>query len=363
MTSSCAPRAAVRRARLPRHVDGRHRRGDGRAEGLALLADGVEAGAPRRRDARGRGGIPRRARRGAGGRGRRSSGSALALRGHLRVVAGPARRGDGVHPRVALPRGRRSATSSSPSAAGTRSAGARCSARASSAASCAPTSTPRPATLLVLSAANWAYTWLQPGRRHGRARRPLHRAPRRRHARLRHARRSPTLAPAWLLDTPAPWRACGVHRPSRRGGTTRGADRWSRGSAEATPADAGVHTPRRGHQEAQLHHTPWLRRVHARGRGQPRAAAASRADELRGARVPRAPAARLVHRRRDGAPRRAAAPAHLRRALEPRREGPRLDPARSCRQVRRPRRPTGARAPRRPAPPAARRARARRRRP
>ena len=29
------------------------------------------------------------------------------------------------------------------------------------------------AALLTLSAANWAYTWLQPGRRHRRARRPL----------------------------------------------------------------------------------------------------------------------------------------------------------------------------------------------
>ena len=44
------------------------------------------------------------------------------------------------------------------------------------------------AALLVLSAANWAYTWLRPGRRHRRARRSLLRAARRRHARLRHSR-------------------------------------------------------------------------------------------------------------------------------------------------------------------------------
>ena len=41
------------------------------------------------------------------------------------------------------------------------------------------------AALLALSAANWAYTWLRAGQRHGRARRPLHGAPARRDARLR----------------------------------------------------------------------------------------------------------------------------------------------------------------------------------
>ena len=50
-------------------------------------------------------------------------------------------------------------------------------------ASCAPTSS-RTAALLLLSAANWAYTWLGPGRGHGRARRSVLRAPDRRHARL-----------------------------------------------------------------------------------------------------------------------------------------------------------------------------------
>ena len=44
------------------------------------------------------------------------------------------------------------------------------------------------AALLFLSAANWAYTWLRPGRGHGRARRPLLRAARRRDARLLDAR-------------------------------------------------------------------------------------------------------------------------------------------------------------------------------
>ncbi len=55
-----------------------------------------------------------------------------------------ARRRDGVHARVALPRRRATATRSSPSDAGTRSGGARCSARASSRAGSAPTSTPAP---------------------------------------------------------------------------------------------------------------------------------------------------------------------------------------------------------------------------
>ena len=41
------------------------------------------------------------------------------------------------------------------------------------------------AALLALSASNWAYTWLRPGARHRRARRPLLRAAARRHARLR----------------------------------------------------------------------------------------------------------------------------------------------------------------------------------
>ena len=43
------------------------------------------------------------------------------------------------------------------------------------------------AALLFLSAANWAYTWLRPGARHRRARRPLLRRPARRDARLRDA--------------------------------------------------------------------------------------------------------------------------------------------------------------------------------
>src|SRR5437016_12958717 len=39
-----ASSATLRREGLPRHVDGRSRRGDGRAEGLALRAHRVEAG-------------------------------------------------------------------------------------------------------------------------------------------------------------------------------------------------------------------------------------------------------------------------------------------------------------------------------
>ena len=72
---------------LPRHVDGRPRRGDGRAEGLALLAHRLEAGAPLRDDARGRGRVPRRARRAARGRAAAVERIRLALRAHLRVVA------------------------------------------------------------------------------------------------------------------------------------------------------------------------------------------------------------------------------------------------------------------------------------
>ena len=98
--------AAVRRAGLPRDLDGRPRRGDGRAEGLALLADRVEAGAPRRGHARGRRGVPRGARRRARGR------DAAIERIRARAARPPAgrgraaRRGHRVHPRVALPRGR-----------------------------------------------------------------------------------------------------------------------------------------------------------------------------------------------------------------------------------------------------------------
>ena len=56
------------------------------------------------------------------------------------------------------------ASSSSPSAAATRSGSARSSARGASAASCAPDLDDATAALLALSAANWAYTWLRPGR-------------------------------------------------------------------------------------------------------------------------------------------------------------------------------------------------------
>ena len=45
------------------------------------------------------------------------------------------------------------------------------------------------AALVFLSAANWAYTWLQPGSRHGRPRGSVLRAARGRHARVRDARR------------------------------------------------------------------------------------------------------------------------------------------------------------------------------
>ena len=56
------------------------------AEGLAVLADRLEAGAPLADDARGRSRVPRGARRGARGRACRRAGRS-ALRGHLRVVS------------------------------------------------------------------------------------------------------------------------------------------------------------------------------------------------------------------------------------------------------------------------------------
>ena len=96
----------VRGAGLPRHLDGRPRRGDGGAEGLPVLAHGVEAGAPRRGHPGRRGHIPRGARRGAGERpAARADPARPARPPRSRRRAG--RRGDGLHPRVAVPRGAR----------------------------------------------------------------------------------------------------------------------------------------------------------------------------------------------------------------------------------------------------------------
>ena len=95
----------------------------------------------------------------------------LALRAHLARRRRPARHRDRLREEW-RPSRASGASGSSPSGAATRSGSASSSARASSAASSAPTSTPRRAALLFLSAGNWAYTWLRPGVRHGRARRP-----------------------------------------------------------------------------------------------------------------------------------------------------------------------------------------------
>ena len=92
-------------------------RGARRPEGLALLADRVEAGAALRDDARGRARVPRGARRGSRGRARRVE------RVRARAARPPARRRraarrrDGLHARVALPRGRAPRARSSPSGA------------------------------------------------------------------------------------------------------------------------------------------------------------------------------------------------------------------------------------------------------
>ncbi len=75
------------------------------------------------------------------------------------------------------------------------------------------------ATLLVLSAANWAYTWLTPERGHRRARGPVHRDRRRRHPRLLDA----------VVSGAAPHRQpVGVGR--RRGPAGRGARSAAQGT-------------------------------------------------------------------------------------------------------------------------------------
>ena len=159
-----AGRPALRGEGLPRHVDRRPRRGAGRPEGLALRAHRLEAGPALRDAARGRGRVPR-------ARSTRSPTTLPAVeqdppRAARRTCASspssstspPSSSASGATSRAS------GATSSSPSGAATRSGSARSSARAASSASCAPTSTTRRAALLFLSAANWAYTWLQPGR-------------------------------------------------------------------------------------------------------------------------------------------------------------------------------------------------------
>ena len=136
-------RPPLRGEGLPRHVDRRPRRGDGRAEGLALRAHRVEGRPALGGRARGRGGVPRRARLGARRGAGASSGSGLRC---ARTCASspssstsrPSSCGSGATSRASGGR------SSSPSAAATRSASARSSARGASSASCAPTSTTRP---------------------------------------------------------------------------------------------------------------------------------------------------------------------------------------------------------------------------
>ena len=75
-----------------------------------------------------------------------------------------ARRRDGLHARVAVSRGRVSATRSWPNDAGTRSAGAALFREGVESGDLRTDLDAGAATLLLLSAANWAYTWLEPGR-------------------------------------------------------------------------------------------------------------------------------------------------------------------------------------------------------
>ena len=155
--------AAVRGARVPRDVDGRARAGARRPEGLALLAHRLEAGASVPDDARGGECVPRGARRGArGSAGSRPRAARAARASSSRGRA--ARRRDRLHARMALPRGRaprgdrRRAASVRGTLARALPRGRRVG-RSSHRPRCRCGDAARP-----LSAANWAYTWLEPGR-------------------------------------------------------------------------------------------------------------------------------------------------------------------------------------------------------
>ena len=120
----------------------------------ALLADAMREGA---------GGVPRRARRHA----RRTSAAVERIRARAARPPArrrrPARRGDGLHPRVAL---RRRAGSASEFVAERRRYEERWRALFREGVERGELRVDvdaEAATLLVLSAANWAYTWLQPG--------------------------------------------------------------------------------------------------------------------------------------------------------------------------------------------------------
>ena len=151
---------AVRRARLPRHVDGRHRRGDGRAERVALLADRVEAGAPRA-DARAGAAAFHAALDEVPDERAASSAIREALRGHLASSAGSSTWPRSSYANGATWRGRaRTAFVAERRRyeerwrALFREGVERGELRVDLDAEAA--------TLLVLSAANWAYTWLRP---------------------------------------------------------------------------------------------------------------------------------------------------------------------------------------------------------
>ena len=175
---------ALRREGLPRHVDRRPRRGDGRPEGVALRAHRLEGrsalgGRPRWAPSpftRPSTPCPRSCRAAEKIR--------LALRAHLRVIAEQLevatvfirewrylegeRRDEFIAERRRYEDRFRALFREGRELGGLRT-----------------DLDDATATLLALSAANWAYTWLRPGVRHRRARRPVLRVPARRHARLR----------------------------------------------------------------------------------------------------------------------------------------------------------------------------------
>ena len=136
---------------------------------------------------RGRGRLPRA----------RSTGSPTTCRRSSKIRAraarpparrrGAARRRHRVRPASGATSRARGARSSSPSGGATRSGSATLFREGRELGELRTDLDDAAAALLFLSAANWAYTWLQPGPRHRRARRPLLRAARRRDARLRDA--------------------------------------------------------------------------------------------------------------------------------------------------------------------------------
>ena len=154
---------ALRREGLPRHVDRRPRRGDGRPEGLALRPHRLEGRTCSGDDARGRRGLPRR----------RSTPSRttlpatekirLALRAHLRVVAEQLDVATVFVREWRYLEGERRVRRR---AAALRGALPRALPRGRELGELRTDLDDATAALLALSAANWAYTWLARRARH-----------------------------------------------------------------------------------------------------------------------------------------------------------------------------------------------------